>query len=65
MNTNVLNTTLYKKIVVGQDKYWDWLKGQPTEEILHYIYEYTVQEDIEMAMEQIELTVAQALWDFY
>jgi len=43
-----------------QDNYRDWLKSQPPEEILHHTYEYTVREDIVMAMEQPELTDAQA-----
>ena len=38
----------------------DWLKSQPPEEILHHTYEYTVREDIVMAMEELELTDAQA-----
>ena len=41
-----------------QDKYRDWLKSQPPEEILHHTYEYTVREDIVMAMEELELTDA-------
>ena len=43
-----------------QEKYRDWLKSQPPEEILHHTYEYTVREDIVMAMEELELTDAQA-----
>ena len=60
MNTNDLNTALYEKMAAEQDKYRDWLKSQPPEEILHHTYEYTVREDIVMAMEQLELTDAQA-----
>ncbi len=41
MNTNDLNTALYEKMVAEQDKYRDWLKSQPPEEILHHTYEYT------------------------
>ena len=40
MNTNDLNTALYEKMVAEQDKYRDWLKSQPPEEILHHTYEY-------------------------
>ena len=47
---------MYKR----QDKFRDWLKSQPPEEILHHTYEYTVREDIVMAMEELELTDAQA-----
>ena len=59
MNTNDLNTALYEKMAAEQDNYRDWLKSQPPEEILHHTYEYTVREDIVMAMEQLELTDAQ------
>ena len=60
MNTNNLNTVLYEKMATEQEKYRDWLKSQPPEEILHHTYEYTVREDIVMAMEELELTDAQA-----
>ena len=60
MNTNDLNTALYEKMAAEQDKFRDWLKRQPPEEILHHTYEYTVREDIVMAMEELELTDAQA-----
>ncbi len=58
MNTNRLNTALYEKMAAEQDKFRDWLKSQPPEEILHHTYEYTVREDILMAMEELELTDA-------
>ena len=64
MNTNDLNTALYEKMAAEQDKYRDWLKSQPPEEILHHTYEYTVREDIVMAMEELELTDAQAQGTF-
>ena len=60
MNTNDLNTALYEKMAAEQDKFRDWLKSQPPEEILHHTYEYTIREDIVMAMEELELTDAQA-----
>lgn len=60
MNTQDLNTALYEKMVAEQDIFRDWLKSQPPEEILHHAYEYTVREDIVMAMEELELTDAQA-----
>lgn len=60
MKPNDLNTALYEKMAVEQDKYRDWLKSQSPEEILHHTYEYTVREDILMEMEQLELTEAQA-----
>ena len=65
MNTNDLNTALYEKMTAEQDKFRDWLKSQPPEEVLNHAYEYTIREDIVMAMEELELTdtQAQALWN--
>ena len=60
MNTNDLNTALYEKMVAEQDKFRDWLKSQPPEEVLNHAYEYTIREDIVMAMEELELTDTQA-----
>lgn len=60
MTPNDLNTALYEKMAAEQDKFRDWLKGQPPEELLHHAYEYAVREDIVMAMEELELTGAQA-----
>ena len=60
MNANDLNTALYEKMAAEQDKYRDWLKSQPPAEVLNHAYEYTVREDIVMAMEELELTDAQA-----
>ena len=60
MNPNDLNTALYEKMAAEQDTFRDWLKGQPPEEILNHTYKYTVREDIVMAMEELELTDAQA-----
>ena len=51
MNTDK-NTALYEKMAAEQDKFRDWLKSQPPEEILKHTYEYTVREDILMAMEE-------------
>ena len=59
MNTNDLNTALYEKMAAEQDKYRDWLKSHPPAEVLNHVYEYTVREDIVMAMEELELTDAQ------
>ena len=41
MNTNDLNTALYEKMAAEQDKFRDWLKSQPPEEVLNHAYEYT------------------------
>ena len=43
-----------------QDKFRDWLKSQPLEEILKHTYEYTVREDILMAMEELDLPQSRA-----
>ena len=55
MNTNDLNTALYEKMAAEQEQYWDWLKSQPPEEILHHAYEYSVREDIVMALSLIHI----------
>ena len=60
MNTNDLNTALFEKMTAEQDKFRDWLKSQSPEEVLNHAYEYTIREDIVMAMEELELTDAQA-----
>lgn len=60
MNNNDWNTVLYEKMTAEQDTYRDWLKSQPPEEVLNHACEYTVREDIVMAMEELELTDAQA-----
>ena len=60
MNTNDLNTALCEKMTAEQDKFRDWLKSQSPEEVLNHAYEYTIREDIVMAMEELELTDAQA-----
>lgn len=54
-----LQQSLYDKLSREQNKYRDWLKGQPPEEILHHSYEYTVREDILMSMEELTLTEAE------
>lgn len=60
MNMNEeLKNTLMDKLSREQDKYRDWLKGQPPEEILHHSYEYTVREDILMSMEELTLSEAE------
>ena len=54
------NTLLYEKMKAEQDKYRDWLLTQPPAEILNHTYEYTMLEDIVIAMEELELTPKQA-----
>lgn len=60
MSNNKLNTALYEKMAAEQDKYRDWLKSQPSEEVLNHAYEYSVREDIVMATEELKLSAAQA-----
>ena len=59
MNTDK-NAVLYEKMAAEQDKFRDWLKSQPPEEILKHTYEYTVREDILMAMEELDLPQSRA-----
>ena len=54
------NTALYQKMFAEQEKFRDWLKGQPPEEILNHAYEYTIREDILMSLEYHDLPDAQA-----
>ena len=60
MNTNKNTALPMRKMAAEQDKFRDWLKGQPPEEILNHAYEYTVREDILMAMEELGLPKAGA-----
>ena len=61
MTNEELNTALYKKMFAEQDKFRDWLKSQPSAEVLNHAYEYTVREDILLSLEYNDLTDAQAL----
>lgn len=60
MNQEQLNTALYEKMAAEQNEYRDWLKSQSPEEILSHAYEYSMREDMVMAMEELDLTEAQA-----
>ena len=51
-----LNTALYKKVFAEQEKYRKWLLSQPPDEILNHCYEYTVREDIVLALEEYDLS---------
>lgn len=59
MTYEEMNTALYHKMSAEQDKFRDWLLTQPPEEILKHTYEYTVREDIVLAMEYLDLPDAQ------
>ena len=54
------NSELFEKMEAEQDKYRSWLLSQEPREILGHTYEYTMREDIVMAMEDIELSPKQA-----
>ena len=60
MTNEELNTALYKKMFAEQDKFRDWLKSQPSAEVLNHAYEYTVREDILLSLEYNDLTDIQA-----
>lgn len=60
MTNEERNTALYQKMFAEQEKFRDWLKGQPPEEILNHAYEYTVREDILLSLEYHDLSDAQA-----
>ena len=55
MTNEELNTALYKKVFAEQEKYREWLLSQPPNEILNHCYEYTVREDIVLALEEYDL----------
>ena len=55
MTNEELNTALYKKVFAEQEQYREWLLSQPPDEILNHCYEYTVREDIVLALEEYDL----------
>ena len=55
MTTSELNNTLYEMMAAEQQNYRDWLMKQTPEEILSHTWEFTVREDILVALEEIEL----------
>lgn len=54
------NDLLYKKMKEEQEKHKEWILSQPPEEILNHTYEYTMREDIVMAMAELKLSPKQA-----
>lgn len=60
MNEKDYSAELYDKMKAEQDKYRDWLLSQEPREILNHTYEYTMREDIVMAMEDLELSPKRA-----
>lgn len=55
-----LNTKLYEKLFAEQEQFKGWLLTQPPEEILNHAYEYTIREDIVLAMEHHDVSDEQA-----
>ena len=56
MTNEEMNTALYKKVFAEQEKYREWLLSQLPNEILNHCYEYTVREDIVLALEEYDLS---------
>ena len=55
-----LTTRLYEKMEAEQKQYREWLLTQPPDEILNHTYEYTMRQDILIAMEEQRLSDKQA-----
>ena len=60
MTNEELNTALYQKVFAEQEKFRGWLLSQPPDEILNHCYEYTVREDIVLALEEFDLSNKQS-----
>ena len=58
-NTDFLGK-LYQRMSAEQERYRNWLRGQPPDVILGHAAEYAVREDIVMEMSALELPEAQA-----
>lgn len=54
------NSELYEKMKAEQGEYKSWLLSQEPSEILNHTFEYTMREDIVMAMEELELSPKRA-----
>ena len=59
MTLEELNTQLYRKVFEEQEQFWKWLLSQTPEEILNHSYEYTIREDIVIALEYHDLSEKQ------
>jgi len=60
MGNEELNNTLYEKMSAEQRVYREWLLSLPAQEILDHAYEYSIREDILIAMEEDILSEEQA-----
>lgn len=54
-----LQTKLYQRVAVEQERYRHWLLGQPPGDVLLHACEYAVREDIVSELDVLELTDAQ------
>lgn len=59
MTNAMLNTQLYQKMYAEQEQYRTWLLTQSPNEILNHTYEYTIRQDILIAMEESRLSAKQ------
>ena len=59
MDAEKLHQELYDKMAAEQERFKHGLLGLTTEEALNHAYEFTIREDILMAMEFIELPASQ------
>lgn len=59
MTDKELRTKLYEKMAAEQKRYRFWLHGEAKDVILSHAAEYTVRENIVMAMSALELPEAQ------
>ena len=60
MTNAMMNTQLYQKMYAEQEQYRAWLLTQSPNEILNHTYEYTIRQDILIAMEESRLSAKQA-----
>ena len=63
MTNKEMMRQLYERMAAEQQKYKAWLLEQPPNVILDNACKFTVQEDIVMELEVLELTDAQAAWE--
>lgn len=52
MSSEKLNDVLFEKMLAEQRGYREWLLTLPAQEILDHAYEYSIREDILIAMEE-------------
>ena len=60
MTNKEMMSQLYERMAAEQQKYKEWLLGQPPSVILDNACKFTIREDIVMEVEALELTDAQA-----